>query len=110
MSVSSITRRCSASSRTSALPNRLATTRSKMDMAGSGPLPVHGRHPGVQRLAMVEAATDAVGQALGVLAGGLQLDQRGGRAAFVHQLDLLHRRERRQRLLDALLGDVVRQV
>src|SRR3954466_5203234 len=53
-------------------------------------LPVHRRHPGVQRLALVDAAADALGERLGLRPPHRHLDQRGGRplAGFLDQLDV----------------------
>src|SRR5690242_16882343 len=73
-------------------------------------LPVHRWHPRILWLALVDAAADALGERLGLRPAHRGLDERGRRAAFLHQLDFLHRRERLQRLADTFFGDVVRQV
>src|SRR3954452_6967296 len=87
-------------------PKSAAARRSKSAMR----LPVLGRHPGAERTALVEAAADALGERLGLQPAHRRFDERRGRAAFLHELDLLDRRKRLERLLDAVSGHVVRQV
>src|SRR5258706_4587990 len=73
-------------------------------------LPVHRRHPGVQRLALVDAAADALGERLGLRAPHGCFDKRCRRPALLHQLDALDGCEWLECLADTFLGDVVRQV
>src|SRR6476646_9950106 len=95
--IASVVSETSAVSAEGCEPKSAAARRSKSAM----PLPVLGRHPGVQRTTVVEAAADAVGERLGLQPTHRRFDDRGGRAALLHQLDLLDRRKGLERLPDA---------
>jgi hypothetical protein len=73
-------------------------------------LPIHDRHPGAQRAALVDVARNAIGERLGTLAACLQLDQRRGLSAFVKQLDRIHRGERGERVANFFFRYIIGQI